>query len=145
MTIREAVPADLDALVAMGCRFLASTSYRGLIRENPDQMRALATHLVSGEDGLMLVAEVDGALVGMIGCFMFPHPLSAERIASEVCWWVDPGQRGAGLKLLRQAEQWARGRAAVAFQMIAPDARVETLYTRLGFTKVETAYQKRIA
>src|SRR5947208_1796649 len=101
--IREAVTADLDAIVAMGQHFLAQTPYQTRIANNPTQMRALAVHLMTSSDGALFVAERHARLVGMIGVFVFAHPISAERIGSEVMWWMEPDARGAGVRLLKTA------------------------------------------
>ena len=145
MEIREAVAGDLDAIVAMGEHFLAQTPYQTRIGRNPAQMRALAEHLITGAHGALFVAARAGTLVGMIGVFVFPHPISGEAIGSEVMWWMEPDARGAGIRLLRAAERWVKARGATRFQMIAPTPDVEAIYERLGFEKVETVYQRSVA
>ena len=145
MIIREAESADLDALIAMGEHFIAQTDYRTRIGTNPQQLRALAVHLMNDENGALFVADVDGQLVGMIGVFAFAHPVSGERIGSEVMWWMEPDFRGAGVRLLKKAEKWTKAQGATRFQMIAPTPYVEEIYRRLGFEKVETVYQRSVA
>jgi GNAT superfamily N-acetyltransferase len=145
VTIRTATTADLDGLVTMGRHFIEQTPYATRIAHNPTQMRALAVHLMTSPDGAVFVAERDMRLVGMIGVFVFPHPISAERIGSEVMWWMEPDARGAGVRLLRAAERWVRTQGVARFQMIAPTPDVEAIYQRLGFEKVETVYQRAVA
>lgn len=141
MTVRPAVEADLPTILVMGRRFLASSSYRDVLRDNPQQMARFASALM--EQGGLFVLEVDGAVVGMLGALMTPHYLSGDAIATEVVWWVDPAHRGwGGRQLLEAAEQWAKTQGAVALQMIAPDERVGRLYERAGYSFVESAYQK---
>jgi GNAT superfamily N-acetyltransferase len=142
--IRMATEADVDAIVAMGRRFLASTIYRDLIAESPEQMQRLAEMFVRDTDKVTLVAEQDRKIVGMLLVLVHTHFVSGERMAGEVAWWVEPEYRGCGLKLLKAAEQWAREQGAVKFSMVAPSEDVECLYQRLGFTKVETAYQRTL-
>ena len=157
MTIRAATLADVPALVAMGRRFRAETAYRDLLAESVPQLTAMATRLVEGPASVVLVAEggagdrdadaAAGALVGMIGLVVFPHHLSAERIAGEVMWWVDPAARGVGIALLTAAERWAAEAGAEAIHLIAPadaEARLEPLYTRRGYQPFERAYQRRV-
>lgn len=126
----------------MGTRFRRETDYRNHLTENPLMMARLATQLI--QVGVLLVSERAGELVGMIGLALFDHFLSAERIAGEVFWWVEPEQRGEGVKLLRAAEQHAKAAGAIRLQMIAPDDRVGGLYLRLGYGFVESAYQKTL-
>lgn len=146
MTLRPATLEDLPRLVAMGQHFLQATPYRSLIADNPAQMTALATMLITDANGLLLVADGGGALVGMIGLLVFSHHLSGERIAGEVFWWVEPQQRGTvGIRLLRAAEQWAKDQRVVTVQMVGPTTgRAGLIYERLGYAPIEVAYQRRI-
>ncbi|MGH9371853.1 MAG: GNAT family N-acetyltransferase [Vicinamibacterales bacterium] len=145
-SIREATLADVPAIVAMGCRFLRTTAFGTHVKENPEQMAALAAQLIEGDGGAVFVADMDGGVVGMIGLLRFLHPMSGEPFVSELFWWVNPDARGssAALRLLRQGEQWTRDVGAVVLQMIAPTPEVERLYHARGFDRVETAYQKRL-
>jgi GNAT superfamily N-acetyltransferase len=61
-----------------------------------------------------------------------------------MCWWVEPGHRGIGVRLYYALERWARARGAVALQMIAPTEAVAAIYRRLGYGAIETIYQKRL-
>jgi hypothetical protein len=82
----------------------------------------------------------------MIGLLVFAHPMSGERVASEVFWWTNPEARGVhGVKLLRMGEEWARTQDVVAFHMIAPDVRVGSLYARRGYREVETVWEYRFS
>jgi RimJ/RimL family protein N-acetyltransferase len=141
--IRAATEADIPALVAMGREFRAQTGYHRVIAEDAAQMATFCRQLLGGL-GTILVLEDDGGLIGMIGLTCLPHFLSGEVTAGEVFWWVDLAHRGRGLRLLRAAEAWARAQGAVSLQMIAPDARVERLYERLGYVAIERTYQRRL-
>ena len=145
--IRPATLEDVPRLVAMGRRFLASSAYAGTIAENPAQMAACATALITAPDGVVLVAEGPGGLVGMLGLLIVSHALSGERVAGEVFWWVEPEARGDGLRLLRAAEAWACGRGATRIQMIAPRAvpAVGRVYARRGYAPIETLYSRTLA
>lgn len=143
MTVRPATAADLDAIVAMGLRFRAQTAYQRTLPENADQLRTLAERLLTTDDSRVFVAEDGGVLVGMIGALVFAHPMSAERLASEVFWWSE--SPGVGMRLFYAMHRWAKAQGAVALQMIAPTEQVERIYQRLGFDRVETLYQRRIA
>lgn len=142
--IRPATLADVPALVVMGQQFAQTELYRDILRENPEQMAIVATHLIEDDTGTVLVLERDGILMGMIGLVCTPHFLSGDMYAGEVFWWVTPGQRGDGVRLLRAAESWAIELGAKTLQMIAPTERVGRFYDRLGFTRMETSYQKEL-
>lgn len=142
---RAATLDDVDEIVAMGERFRSQTEYETRIAPNPDVMRALAMRLIGDPDGLILVADLGTQLVGMLATIIYAHHISGERVAGEVAWWVDPEQRGdIGLGLLHDVERWARARGAIWLEMLAPNARIEQLYTRLGYAPVERTYHKRL-
>lgn len=143
-TVRFATAEDVPDMVAMGTRFLR-TIYAGLIVGDEATMTALAHGLLANPDGVWLLAERQGVLVGMLGGLAYRHPMSGEPTAAELCWWVQPEARGCGLRLLKRFEQWAREKGAVVLQMIAPTAETETLYQRLGFDRVEVTYQRRLS
>lgn len=143
MTMREATVADVDALVAMGMLFLESV-YRGLIIGNAAALRATALGLIASADAVIYVAESHGVAVGMMGMMVYAHPMSGTRTASEVMWWMDPARRGAGVRLFRLGEAWARDRGATIVQMIAPTPDVERFYAHAGYVPVERTFQKRL-
>ena len=136
---------DTPALVAMGQQFLQTEMYRDVIQQNPAQMAIVVENLIEHEGGAILVLERDGILVGMIGIICTVHFLSGELCAGEVFWWVTPGHRGDGVRLLKAAESWAVVRGAKKLQMIAPTERVGQFYERMGFTRIEIAYQKELS
>lgn len=142
MTIRHALPCDLDALVAMGEQFIASTVYAGQVRNDPETRHRTLSALLASKDATILVSEADGDLTGCIVLVAFDHPWSGERTWSELAWWVNPTQRGHGLRLLRAAEALA-AKDGAAMQMIAPTDRLGEVYERLGYTKLEVAFQRR--
>ena len=142
--IRLATHADVPALVVMGQQFARTEMYRDSLYENPDQITVLMTSLIDHESGMILALESEGVLVGMMGIICTPHFLSAEMCASEIFWWVTPGHRGDGVRLLRAAESWAKECVATKLQMIAPTERVGRFYDRMGFTRIETGYQKAL-
>lgn len=129
----------------MGEEFIRSTSYHNLISPDLPSMRALVARMIEKDDATVLIGEVDGHLVAMLGLFTYTHPISGCTVAAEMFWWVDPNHRGAlGIRMLRLGETWCRESGATVLQMIAPTERVETLYERLGYTRVEVNYQKRL-
>jgi GNAT superfamily N-acetyltransferase len=140
--IRLAAEPDIPRLVEMGRRFREETGYRAHIAENPAKMAQLAAQLAA--NGGLLVSERDGRLVGMLGYILFDHFLSGEMVAGEVFWWVEPEHRGAGVRLLIEAERRARAAGASRMQMIAPTDKVGQFYQRVGYEYVESAYQKNL-
>lgn len=140
--IRSAIIADIPRLVEMGQQFLAESSYRHKIANNPEKMSETVAWLI--ERGSVLVLEKAGELVGMMGYFTNLHFLSGEKVAGEVFWWVEPTQRGDGLRLIHEFERRAAADGVKHLHMIAPNDRVAGLYKRLGYEFVESTYQKTI-
>lgn len=142
--IRAAKYNDIPRMVEMGTRFVAE-HYPNQLASKPEAMGKLVEQMIASDDALLLVSE-DVYVRGMIGIFLFHHPMSGELTASETFWWIDPESRGGGdgVRLMRDAENWARERGAVRMQMIAPDDRVGEFYRRLGYGEVETTWQKEL-
>jgi GNAT superfamily N-acetyltransferase len=143
--IRDATIEDVPRLVEMGQQFIAESEYAVHIRTNVQQLSALATQLITSEDGAVLVADRDGMLVGMIGLIAFANHISGDRTVGEVFFWVDPEHRGStGVRLMKATERWARQQGAVAWQMIAPNERVGRMYAAQGFVPLETTWQRSL-
>jgi GNAT superfamily N-acetyltransferase len=145
--IRECAESDLPELMRMARDFLACTAFCHVELDE-----ASLTKLVSGlngETGVVLVAERDGKLCGMIAMVAFPHYFNASVLAAqEFFWWVDPSARGTSvsIRLLERAEQWARDRGCQTVHMLSLDKlngeNVEKLYRRRGYEPLERTYMR---
>ena len=144
--IRRATTEDLPAIVRMGLRF-ADAEYRGFLPATASALSALAAAVLANPDALLLVSEQGGDVVGMLAATTYVQPMSGETIATEIAWWMEPQARGsrAALRLLASAETWAKDKGATKFQMIAPTDHVGQFYERLGFTRIETHYQRSLS
>lgn len=144
--IREATVADIPRLIEMGHRFVSETSYKDHLEENPEQMKILAEQIISNPNGRILVAEKDQKPIGMLALILFPHYLSGELVAGEVFWWVEPEARKGrtGLELMKKAEEIAVSWGAKKMQMVAPSERIGKLYEYLGYSHVESTYQRSL-
>lgn len=149
MSVRRAAIQDTPALVRMACRFIAESSYRGVVTPDPLHQAKLVAFLQ--DHGGLFVAERRKLLepVGFIAFAATPAILTGELTACEVGWWVEPEFRkgGAGLELLDAGEEWARHIGAGEIQMIAPigsDVDVTKIYQRRGYRPLETLWSKRL-
>lgn len=140
---RAAKMADIPRILEMGHRFNENSPYAKVLKVSDVAMDLLAKKLIPQE--WLLLAEFDGEAVGMIGFYVYPHFLSGEIVAGEIFWWMEPEHRGAGKQLLRAAEDEARKCGAKSMQMIAPDPRVGKLYERIGYSYVESTYQRDLS
>lgn len=150
MTIRPATDDDRAALATMVQHFLESTPYGALFpevtRRDVDAVVDLVLELVESSGGFVAVAEVNGAVVGLIAILHQVHVLTGQPYGDELCWWVEPSFRGAGPRLLAAAEAWARTNGLLMFRMVAPSdsPAVGRLYERRGYRALETSYVKTL-
>lgn len=77
-----------------------------------------------------------GILIGMVG----PSLLGPFKVAQELVWWVDPDHRGGSVSMLKEYEAWAISKGVIALRVTSLSVfpEVETLYARMGYSKLET-------
>lgn len=144
--IRAANESDIPAILDMGARFYAATSYAGFSDYCHDSVAVIVRMMLA--DGVLLLAEHEGEAVGMVGLCVAPfHFNHAHRTAHEVMWWVDPEARstGAGVALLQAVEPACREKGVTAIQMmtLADSPRhAGQLYERQGYRLTENAFTK---
>lgn len=141
-TLRKATLDDIPQMVAMGSRFIAQTSYRDVVADNPAARRALGETLISGQRSNIFISERDDRITGMLAMIVFQNHIDGAWTAGEVFWWSDPDVRGDGIRLFHFAESWAIEMGCDKIQMIAPDERIEKLYAQLGFAPLERSFQR---
>lgn len=145
--VRVATEADHGCIMAMARRFLSPDGpYGEKFSLDEDRVSSLTKHMTVGADHLVLVAVATETPVGMLSMFVFMHPLTGEKIASELCWWMEPEFRGSrlALTLLHDGEAWAKKQGASVVEMIAPNERVAEFYGRLGYERTDVHYRKTL-
>jgi GNAT superfamily N-acetyltransferase len=144
--IRVATLGDVPRLVAMGQRFRGASAYAATLTDDPAAMAEAATRAITDPRGLLLVSEAADQITGMLGMQIFRPLFGGELVAGELFWWVEPEARGAGLRLLRQAEAWAGAQGVTRIQMVAPVSTpaLARVYQRLGYTPIETTYARTL-
>lgn len=71
-------------------------------------------------------------------------------IASETLWWIDPEHRGCGkaVEMIELFEDWAKYTGAQFITMTAQTneylEKIGRLYNKLGYTKLEETYLKKV-
>lgn len=148
MNIRPATAADLPDIVLMGAQFYATTSYAAYADYDPDSATAMGFFLL--DNGVLLVAEIDDKLIGMVGLVVGSFPFNRDiKTAHEVMWWVNENARhsGAGIALLKAVEPACRAAGVAAIQMLhlensPPQAKM--LYEKLGYQFTESCYTKEL-
>lgn len=143
-TIRYAGPSDVDGLITMARHFIASTEYGAHIPDDEAHCRQVIEQLLSV--GVVVVAERDGALIGMLGGMVYPHFVTARITATEAFWWVEPHMRGARVAkdLLEAFAAWAIERGAAVIELGSRHEKLDRFYERLGYRAVERVFQKEV-
>lgn len=145
--IRAATIEDRERIVEMASRFIEQTPYGQILGAPNRGLLAFIVEKTVQELGVILLGEVDGQVVGMLAIAALAHPFTGELYGDELCWWVEPEQRRStvGYKLLCAGEDWARLKGCVVLKMVSPvGSDVGTHYERLGYSQVETVYQKKL-
>lgn len=147
--IKNASTTDIERLVAYGEQFWHLTKYYKDvgIDYNLDTVTTITKHLV--KNGIVLYAEEDGEVVGLMLVFVSPFPMNADYLqATEWVFYVDESHRrtGLGQDLIQEAEAQLLERGVTLFSMISlsnvtPEA-AERLYENLGYEHTETAFTK---
>jgi len=144
--IRPATLLDVPRIVELGALMHAESRFT-MLRFDAEKMARATALLVNAPDGLVLVAEREGRVVGgFVGCAE-EHFFSRDKFAFDLATYIDPAHRGGYLAaaLLRRFVRWARSRGIACINAgiasgINHDVS-ERLYERLGFVRVGTAYE----
>ena len=148
--IRAATYADIPAIVTLGHAFFAASDMGALASFCPESLGASLHRIIAGDNGILLVAEVAGAVVGMAGAMVFPaYWNAAVTIGQETFWWVQPAHRGAvGPMLMAGLEIEAKACGARSFLMVSLEAlrpaAVARLYERGGYLPLEHSFWKAL-
>lgn len=144
--IRRATQQDVDAIVKMGERFYATTSYADWAPFCAESSAELVRMVV--DTGILLVAERPVQLIGMVGAIIAPFVFNRKILAAhEVFWWMEPEARGGteAWRLLQALEREADGAGCSALQMMALHSsppQAGALYERCGYSLTEKSYTK---
>jgi len=139
--IRNAEPGDAGPLVHLaetvgseeGGWLIADGDWRS-VSEERRYLKAIRRHAYAA----VLVAELDGVIVGRLSIGRDSHPAS-EHVA-DVGLMVADGfrRRGIGRALMEKAEDWARGVGVrkIELHVFLHNEAALALYDRLGYRQV---------
>lgn len=143
--IRTARADDKPRLIEMAARFLISSRYGEWLPSTPAQIAGLIEQIE--QLGVILTAEEDSTIIGMLALVAVTHPMTGQRYAEEIAWWVEPEYRGGliGPRLHRAGEQWARDLGLHMIRMLSPvGSDLGVYYARRGYVEVETSWMKTL-
>lgn len=140
---------DIPEVLRMSEDFFNVSAMSSITRWDPVYVGAILEGLMDNEDFYGLVAEENEEILGMITAIKTPSTFFNGYMASEQVWWVKPEHRTKpyiGLKLFNKCWAWAIDSKCKVFT--AGEAHgvseVGSIYERLGFTKVDSTWMKRI-
>jgi N-acetylglutamate synthase-like GNAT family acetyltransferase len=144
MKIRHANKFDFPEIVAMLHRFkLAGPTDLSNEFKNEEYIAKLYASILAGR-GLILVAEKDNALAGMIIGMIDPILWDPDTlIMREIAYWVDEQYRGstAGYRLLAQyvkeADEMVENNRITAYSMVKTVNSPDLKFEKFGFKKAE--------
>lgn len=136
-------PEEFEIILPLLLKFHEES---GLKMENPTL--DVIAHFVSIGMGVVFVYVKDEKIIGTLGAMVAPNLFSpSEQHAQELFWYVDKKSRGrAGLALLDAFEKWAKERGAkrVFMASLRKFESLQKLFTRRGYTEMETQFIKEI-
>ncbi len=136
--LRAAGPADAERIAAL----LTDEGYPAGTSDIVVRLERFAGH-----DGGVIVADVDGEVVGFVAIHLIPRFEHGDQVVRILALVVDPGvrDRGIGRQLMDAVEGIGRERAAAFLEVTAghhrPDAR--HLFETLGYDAGLTAYLRK--
>lgn len=138
--VRNAEPGDAAEIVALARAvagepegwLLADAQWRSVSAE-----RRYVRALRRNPDGAVLLAELDGAIVGRLSITRDLHPSSSHVADLGLMVAAAHRRRGIGTALLEAAEQWARqaGVSKLELHVFPHNEPAIALYERLGYTR----------
>lgn len=135
--IRKAGHDDIPLVVDMGRDFHDYSPWRSVPFDR-DATSAFVTSLI--EKGVIFISET-----GMIGGLLNPLYFNPSfSVACEIFWWAKEG----GRELMGTFEEWGvnNGAKGIQFSALGDDKsdRMDVLFNRAGYRKVEIGYFKDI-
>ena len=128
MIVRDARPADVSAVHRL----------IGQLADAPDEatFRARFERVLATDDHRIVVADVEGKVVGVL--HMFERPAlekPCEAVVQALVVDSEARSSGVGEALLREAEAWARSRKLPAVSLYSRNdrKRANAFYERIGY------------
>lgn len=144
--IRRATKNDTARIVELCKRFYHTTEYIKFAPYNEDTIQILTEQLIA--TGLVLVACLDGEIVGVAGLVVAPFMFNFDVLtAHEVVYYVEPEAQGMGVgrDLAAAVEPFAKDMGVKAAQLVrlsTSPKQAEMLYNALSYNLTEYVHTK---
>lgn len=146
--VRIARVQDWPSIEPMARKFYDTTSYVNTIPYDKDTVQQLYLDMM--KNGFIVVGEVDGVIVGMLGIMVVPFTLNRNyKVGTEIMWWVEPEYRHSrvALEMLDITEQVAKVDGCHLLSMSALDTSppgVVKVYEKRGYKLQESSFTKEL-
>jgi GNAT superfamily N-acetyltransferase len=151
IVVRKATSLDLPQYVELIQAFHAASPMHGSIAFDVQGYSDFYLASLENDNVGIWLAEIDGAIVGICSALAYPLYFNpAALVVQELWWWLTPAARGSGAggRMFKQIEQWAKERNASALFMVALEdnkaKKMENLYIRAGFKPMERTFIKEV-
>lgn len=150
MIIRDATLNDAPDLLRMGELMHHESPRFNKFTFDLDKTRKLIEFLVTNSNGIVIVAERDGKLIGMLGGMVSEHFFSRDTYACDFVVFIDPEHRGGStvIRMIKLFEQRAKDLGAKEVSLgISTEVNTErtaNLYEKLGYMRSSVGTIKRI-
>lgn len=148
--IREARIEDILEMVELGREFFNFTELGRITEYDPESSAKTLKALIENEMATILLIEINGKVVGVAGAVLAPFYFNLNHLTGqEFFWFISEKYRGSkeALKLFNALEEWAQGKGAKSFFMIALRCNytsIKKLYERKGYFEQETQFARRL-
>lgn len=147
MLIRLANKFDKDQILLMIKHFRDATPLPIMTNYfNEKYLTTLVTHILAGR-GLIVVAEKDNQLVGMIIGFINNNIWDPDLLVmNELCFWVEPEHRGGSIayRMIKKYSELAANlcdeKRIQLYTMSLMSNSPKLDYSRFGFMKTEETW-----
>lgn len=138
--IRPATHDDLGALLVLAEQMHGESRFARR-RFSLDKMARLFTTLIDSEDGLVLVAERNGEIVGGFAGYVAEDWFGPDLMSGDFGLFISEQARGGSTaaRLIKTYSAWARSRGAQPEAGISTGVHTETttrLYEALGYERI---------
>jgi GNAT superfamily N-acetyltransferase len=146
LAIRGGNQSDLDGLLVLCQEMHDGYLYRDIALDL-DQLRGWLDNAITAPDWIVLVALLDGEMIGMMVGSVSRYFFGPELVATDHLFYVRKGSRGgvAAKQLVERYRQWAElvgCREACLSSSCGLD--VSAFYERVGFGQVGTVHKVRL-
>lgn len=141
VVIREAVVADAEALIAFR-QVITNEADNNIVWEPGEFNRTveeearLVDEVTASDNSIMLVAEVDGRIIGMLGCHGGKRRAHRHNAGLGVTLLKEYRGQGIGTLLMERVIEWAKGTGVLTrmeLEVYPHNARAIHVYEKCGF------------